>query len=83
MAAAWSCGLDYMPPKLTVVVDKSTKTRELIEKSGLFVVQVPTVTRVFSNGHWHFESADKALRSIHYIAGGHFYALGEPHVVTE
>ncbi len=41
MAAAWSCGLDYTPPKLTVVLDKSTKTRELIEKSSLFVVRCP------------------------------------------
>lgn len=43
MAAAWACALDFAPPKLTVVLDKSTKTRELIEKSGTFVIQVPTV----------------------------------------
>lgn len=150
MAAAWCCGLDYVPPKLTVVLDRATKTRELIEKSGVFVVQVPTLallklthtvgttslrddprklerahvewfhiegcdlpvvagcsawlacrvipephnqdaydlfigevvgawsdTRVFSNGHWNFENADPSLRSLHYIAGGHFYAIGD------
>lgn len=150
MAAAWACALDYSPPKLTVVLDKSAKTRELVEKSGSFVIQVPTArqlklthelgthslysepeklmhagvklfeiddydqpfvtgcsawlacklisephnqqtydlfigeiigawadTRVFKNGHWHFEEADPALRSLHYIAGGHFYAIGE------
>ncbi|RYE67864.1 MAG: flavin reductase, partial [Oxalobacteraceae bacterium] len=33
--------------------------------------------RVFKNGHWQFEEADPALRSLHYIAGGHFYAIGE------
>ena len=33
-------------------------------------------TRVFKDGHWHFESADPTLRSLHYIAGGHFYAIG-------
>ena len=150
MAAAWACALDYAPPKLTVVLDKATKTRELVEKSGNFVIQVPTVaqlqlthrvghrslhsepdklaragvelfqveghdlpfvagcsgwlacklihelhnqqaydlfigeivgawsdTRVFSDGHWHFENADPAWRSLHYIAGGHFYAIGE------
>src|SRR3954451_12583649 len=43
MAAAWACGLDYSPPKLTVVLDRATKKRELIEKSGVFVVQVPTL----------------------------------------
>jgi flavin reductase (DIM6/NTAB) family NADH-FMN oxidoreductase RutF len=151
MAAAWCCALDFSPPKLTVVLDKATKTRELIEQSGTFVIQVPTVaqlqltqdvgnrslaampdklrrsgvqlfgidgqplpfaagcsawlacrlipephnqhaydlfigevtdawadTRVFSKGRWHFEDADPALRSLHHIAGGHFYAIGEP-----
>jgi flavin reductase (DIM6/NTAB) family NADH-FMN oxidoreductase RutF len=150
MAAAWSCALDFMPAKLTVVLDKIAKTRELVEQSGLFVIQVPTAaqlqlthevgtrslledadklersgvelfrmpghdlpfvagcsawlacrlipephnqstydlfigevigawadTRVFKDGHWQFEHADPAWRSLHYIAGGHFYAIGE------
>jgi flavin reductase (DIM6/NTAB) family NADH-FMN oxidoreductase RutF len=149
MAAAWACGLDYTPPKLTVVLDKSTRTRELVERSGALVIQTPTAaqlkltyqvgqhslrdepdklrqsgvelfqldpydlpfvegcsawlackvipephnqetydlfiaevvgawadTRVFSDGHWQFGSADPAWRSLHYIAGGHFYAIG-------
>lgn len=151
MAAAWACALDFAPPKLTVVLDKSTRTRELVERSGHFVIQVPTAaqlrlthavgtyslasepdklarsgvelfamaghdlpfvagcsawlacrllpephnqsaydlfidevtgawadTRVFSNGRWHFEDADPAWRSLHHVAGGHFYAIGEP-----
>lgn len=150
MAAAWACALDFSPPKVTVVLDKITSTRQLVERSGLFVIQVPTVaqlqlthdvgsvslkeaprkladagaelfsisghdlpfvagcsawlackllpephnqttydlfigevvgawadTRVFSDGHWHFERAHPDLRSLHYIAGGHFYAIGE------
>lgn len=150
MAAAWACALDFSPPKVTVVLDKMTKTRELVERSGIFVVQVPTVvqlkltsdvgssslvndpdklahcgaelfhindfdvpfvagcsawlackllpephnqttydlfisevvgawadTRVFKDGHWHFETANPDFRSLHYIAGGHFYAIGE------
>ncbi|PLP96797.1 flavin reductase family protein [Cupriavidus pauculus] len=150
MAAAWACALDYAPPKLTVVLDKIAKTRELVEGSGAFVIQVPTVaqlqltyevgheslstqpdkltrtgvdvfgieghnlpfvsgcsawlacrlisephnqttydlfigeivgawadTRVFQNGHWLFEKAEAEWRSLHYIAGGHFYAIGE------
>ena len=156
MAAAWACALDYEPPKLTVVLDKIAKTRTLIEQSGTFVIQVPTVaqlrlthevgsrslftdpdklahcgvdlfsldghdlpfvvgcsawlackliaepynqqtydlfigeivgawadTRVFANGHWNFETADPAWRSLHYIAGGHFYATGVPMNVEE
>lgn len=150
MAAAWACALDFSPPKLTVVLDKIAKTRDLVEQSGSFVIQVPTVdqidltfkvghrslleqpdklarcgvelfgvdgydlpfvsgcsawlacrlipephnqgrydlfiaevvgawadSRVFRDGHWHFESADPAWRSLHYVAGGHFYAIGE------
>ena len=156
MAAAWACALDFAPPKLTVVLDKSSRTREMIEKSGTFVIQVPTVaqlqlvhtvgtlslttmpnklklsgvelfgiegqdlpfvtgcsawlacklipephnqqtydlfigevvgawadTRVFSNGRWHFEDADAALRSLHHVAGGNFYAIGEPKAVED
>ena len=34
-------------------------------------------SRVFSDGHWHFEKADDLLRTLHYVAGGHFYKIGE------
>lgn len=150
MAAAWACALDFMPPKLTVVLDKSSATRALVESSGHFVIQVPNAaqlqlthqvgtlsmlnapdklqqagvelfridgfdmpfvagssawlacklipephnqqtydlfigevigawadTRVFRDGHWEYESADPQWRSLHYVAGGHFYAIGE------
>jgi len=152
MAAAWACVLDYgQTPKVTVVLDKATRTRELLEVSGQFALQLPTQSmtkltvgvgtdsardvpdklirhgvqlfaapcsdvplvagcvgwllckriaeprneqlydlfigeivgawadeRVFSDGHWHFESAPDALRTIHHVAGGQFYAIGEP-----
>jgi flavin reductase (DIM6/NTAB) family NADH-FMN oxidoreductase RutF len=154
MAAAWCCALDLVPPKLTVVLDKSSATRKLVEQNGVFVIQIPTAallklthavgnvslnedadklahcgvelfgmagvdlpfvagcsawlackriaephneqaydlfigevtgawadSRVFSDGRWHFENADPALRSLHYVAGGHFYAIGEALVV--
>ncbi|MCQ9378194.1 flavin reductase family protein [Methyloversatilis sp. XJ19-49] len=42
MAAAWCMPLDFEPPKLLVVIDKSTFTRELIEASGEFAINVPT-----------------------------------------
>jgi len=150
MAAAWCCALDFDPPKLTVVLDKATRTRALIEGSGLFAIQVPTVAqlqltqavgsasladdpdklahagielfemagqdvplvagcsawlvcrliderhnqqaydlfigeviaawadeRVFRDGRWHFETADPSLRSLHHVAGGHYYTIGE------
>ncbi len=45
MAAAWSMPLDFDPPKVAVVLDKATWTRSLIEQSGTFVLQVPTVAQ--------------------------------------
>lgn len=150
MAAAWACALDYTPTKVTVVLEQTSITRALAEKSGVFGLQVPTVaqlqltyavgshslrdtpdklqragvelfdfegvdvpfvrgcsawlacrivsephvqnaydlfiaevfaawsdTRVFRDGRWQFETADQSLRSIHHVAGGHFYAIGE------
>lgn len=150
MAASWACGLDTAPPKVTLVVDSGTKTRELIDRSSEFVLQVPTVRqaaltlavgsqsladeseklskcgvelfrvdglkvpfvagcaawlyckvipephvqtaydlfigevlgawaddRVFRNGQWNYEKAGPEWRSLHYIAGGHFYAIGD------
>ena len=150
MAAAWVCPLDFSPPKVTVVLDKSTLTRELVEASGGFALQLPTQrmaaltvgvgtdsaravpnklsrhgavlfqapghavalvegcvawlvcrlvpephiqqthdlfvgevvaawadSRVFSQGRWHFETAPDELRTLHHVAGGHFYAIGQ------
>jgi len=150
MSAAWACALDFAPPKVTVVLDKATRTRELVEASGCFALQLPTVPmaamtvaigtdsaktlpdklqrhgvalfeapghpapplvqgcaawlvcrvipephnqqtydlfigevlaawaddRVFRNGHWEFDTAPDELRTLHYVAGGQFYATG-------
>lgn len=156
MSAAWSCALDFQPPKVTVVIDKGTRTRGLVEGSGWFALQVPTAAqvalthrlgtrslnedpdklahsgavlfdvdgvvpplvegcaawlvcrvlpeprneavydlfigevvaawadaRVFRDGHWQFETAPPSLRSLHYIAGGQFYAIGESIVAPD
>ncbi len=149
MAAAWSMPLDFDPPKVAVVIDKTSYTRALVEASGEFVLNIPcrqlgqatlaagtcsgragdkfaalglealassavaaprvggcvgwlecrvmpepanqqrydlfvaevvaaaADTRVFSDGHWHFEQEEKALRTLHYVAGGHFLVSGE------
>lgn len=151
MAAAWACALEFQPAKVTVVLDKSTKTRKIIENSGYFALQVPTLKqlnmvqavgtismhdqpnkleqcgvelfqfdqsdipvvrgcaawllcelihephnqqthdlfigkviaayadeRVFRDGHWYYQDAEREWRSIHHIAGGHFYSIGDP-----
>ena len=47
MAAAWACVLDYgKTPRVTVVLDKATRTRELVECSGYFALQLPTKSMV-------------------------------------
>jgi len=151
MAAAWSMPLDFTPPKVAVVIDKTTFTRTLIEASGEFALSVPcraladaTYTvgstsgrdeadkfqryglgsfagrataaplvegcvawlecrllrephvqqaydlfigeviaaaadpRVFTSGRWHFAPEHDALRTLHHIAGGAFFSVGDP-----
>ena len=51
MAAAWSMPLDFMPPKVAVVLDKQTYTRTLVEESGLFVLAVPSVAQAALTQH--------------------------------
>lgn len=42
MAAAWSMPLDFSPPKVAVVIDRNTLTRQLVEASGEFALNVPS-----------------------------------------
>ena len=148
MAASWTMPVDFMPPKVAVVIDRNTLTRELVEASGQFVLNIPprrlakavlqcgsisgrqcdkfaayglstapgtavgapllggciawleclvlpepeiqkrhdvflgevvaawADPRVFRDGRWHFKQAMES--TIHYRAGGHFFATGEP-----
>ncbi|RPD96858.1 flavin reductase family protein [Candidatus Pantoea deserta] len=41
MAAAWSTPVEFTPPRVAIVVDKSAWSRELIETSGAFGICVP------------------------------------------
>ncbi|MBW7903231.1 MAG: flavin reductase family protein [Rhodocyclaceae bacterium] len=155
MAAAWTMPLDFDPPKVAVVVDRRTLTRELIEASGVFALNLPCRAQaeavlavgscsgrdpewecggdkfarfglatlpaarieapllagcvgwlecrvipearneerydlflgevvaawadpaVFADGRWHFDAAPAEKRTLHYVAGGAFYATGE------
>ena len=153
MSAAWSMPLDFSPPKVAVVIDKSSFTRGLIEASGEFVLNIPSrelarltvdvgnssgaeidkfaaygiasfagaVAKaplvagclgwlecrlipephiqqaydlflgevvaawadpsVFDGAHWKVEEGSK--RSIHYVAGGHFFEIGAAFDVDE
>lgn len=41
MAAAWSMPVEFTPPRIAVVIDKSTCTRELVLASGAFSLSIP------------------------------------------
>ncbi|WP_050469805.1 flavin reductase family protein [Herbaspirillum chlorophenolicum] len=41
MAAAWSMPVEFTPPRIAIVIDKSTYTRELITGAGAFGICVP------------------------------------------
>lgn len=41
MAAAWSMPVEFTPPRVAVVIDKSTFTRELVLASGAFALCIP------------------------------------------
>lgn len=147
MPASWVCPVEISPAKLSLVIDKQTFTRPLIEQSGYFAIQIPVVNqlptimalaqshyekqdkmklvdtfyqdgypiplvkgcvgwlickvlanehhqqqhdlfvaevlaawadeRVFKDGHWRFDEVDDSLRTVHYIAGGQFYQIGQ------
>lgn len=150
MAAAWAMPLDFVPPKLIVIIDARTLTRTLVDASGEFGVQIPTRAiadqtlaagscsgaqvdkfarygiqtfaaqhigapmiedcaawlecrvlpdasarmdivigevlaayadaALYSENRWHF-GADPQARTIHYVAGGQFFATGESFTV--
>lgn len=41
MAAAWSMPVEFTPPRIAVVIDKQTYTRELLLASGCFALCLP------------------------------------------
>jgi flavin reductase (DIM6/NTAB) family NADH-FMN oxidoreductase RutF len=51
------------------------------QRYDLFIGEVVAAwadARVFADGHWRYDDrTDPALRTLHYVAGGHFFATGE------
>lgn len=65
MAAAWAMPLDFSPPKVAVVIDKATFTRELVEASGEFVLNIPSraiAAQVIAAGDQSGRDLDKFAR---------------------
>ena len=62
MTAAWVMALDFDPAKIVAVIASDTFTRQLIEASGEFVVNVPTakmLDTVYAAGKTSGKNADK------------------------
>ena len=65
MAAAWSMPVEFTPPRIAVVVDKKTFTRELLEASGRFAIGLPCpalVDLTYAVGSESGRDADKFAR---------------------
>jgi len=66
MAAAWAMPIDFEPPKVAVVIAEGTHTRELVDASGEFVLNVPTraqLDAVYAVGSESGRDEDKWARS--------------------
>ncbi|MBS1170281.1 MAG: hypothetical protein H6R01_1199 [Burkholderiaceae bacterium] len=62
MAVAWSMPLDFAPPKVAVVIASTAYSRELIEASGEFVLNIPSkamASSVLSVGSVSGRNTDK------------------------
>ncbi|HBT32476.1 MAG TPA: hypothetical protein DEB15_06385 [Pusillimonas sp.] len=46
MAAAWSMPVEFDPPRIAVVIDKTTYTHKLIRRSGVFGICIPGVAAI-------------------------------------
>ena len=73
MAAAWNMALDFEPCKVSVVIDKATWTRELIEASGRFAINVPArgiASEVLAIGNTSGRDLDRAKYADKFAAFG-------------
>jgi len=65
MAAAWSMPVEFTPPRIAIVIDKHTFTRELIKASGTFGVIIPgaaTIDLTYAVGNVSGRDTDKFQR---------------------
>ncbi|RKP49712.1 flavin reductase family protein [Pararobbsia silviterrae] len=83
MAAAWSMPVEFTPPRIAVVIDKRTFTRELVAESGTFGICIPGVAAIdltYAVGSTSGRDVDKFARyGIESIEGP---VLGLPLVET-
>lgn len=66
MAAAWAMPLDFDPPKVAVVIDANTYSRQLIAASGEFALNIPcraVAEQVMQAGSLSGRDGDKFARA--------------------
>ncbi len=66
MSAAWAMPLDFDPPKVLLVIDSQTLTRELVEASGEFALNIPCrdlAGKVLAAGSVSGRQGDKFVRT--------------------
>ncbi|MBI5719956.1 MAG: flavin reductase family protein [Burkholderiales bacterium] len=83
MAAAWSMPVEFTPPRIAVVIDKHTWTRELVVASGAFGLCLPGAALVdltYAVGQSSGRALDKFAR--HGIAASLGPVLGMPVIET-
>ena len=79
MAAAWSMPVEFTPPRIAIVIDKRTHTRELVMASGAFGLCLPGAAFVdltYAVGSTSGRDLDKFAR--HGIAARPGPVLGVP-----
>lgn len=79
MAAAWSMPVEFTPPRVAVVIDKRTFTRELVAASGAFALCLPGAALVdlaYAVGSSSGRTVDKFAR--HGLAARTGPILGMP-----
>lgn len=62
MSVSWAMPVDFSPAKVAVVIDSRTFTRELIEASGEFVINIPSkaiASKVLAVGSQSGRNTDK------------------------
>lgn len=83
MAAAWSMPVEFTPPRIAVVIDKHTYTRELVAASGAFGLCLPgsaLMDLTYAVGGTSGREADKFVR--HGLVPGTGPVLGVPVIET-
>ena len=79
MAAAWAMPLDFDPSKVAIVIDANTFTRQLIEASGEFALNIPCKA-IAANVLQAGSTSGKEVDKFAYAELGHFPAkvIGAP-----